>query len=46
MNNFLMWLGIIDQPLQDTAHDLAIYIGIVYAYLRSWCCRFTPTCEA
>jgi len=33
MNNFLMWLGIIDQPLQILRTDLAIYIGIVYAYL-------------
>jgi putrescine transport system permease protein len=33
MNNFLMWLGIIDQPLQILHTDLAIYIGIVYAYL-------------
>ena len=33
MNNFLMWLGIIDQPLQILHTDLAVYIGIVYAYL-------------
>ncbi len=33
MNNFLMWIGVIDQPLQILHTDLAIYIGIVYAYL-------------
>lgn len=33
LNNFLMWLGVIDQPLQILRTDLAIYIGIVYAYL-------------
>jgi putrescine transport system permease protein len=33
LNNFLIWLGVIDQPLQILRTDLAIYIGIVYAYL-------------
>jgi putrescine transport system permease protein len=33
INNFLMWLGIIDQPLQIMYTDLAIYIGLVYSYL-------------
>ncbi|MEO6172128.1 MAG: ABC transporter permease subunit [Arenimonas sp.] len=33
LNNFLMWTGIIDQPLQILHTDIAIYIGIVYAYL-------------
>ena len=33
LNNFLLWLGVIDQPLQILHTDLAIYIGIVYAYL-------------
>ncbi len=33
INNFLMWLGIIDQPLQLIYTDFAIYIGLVYSYL-------------
>ncbi|MFQ5983847.1 MAG: ABC transporter permease subunit [Woeseiaceae bacterium] len=33
INNFLMWLGIIDQPLPIMYTDLAIYIGLVYSYL-------------
>ena len=33
LNNFLMWLGIIDQPLTILHTNLAVYIGIVYAYL-------------
>ena len=33
INNFLMWLGIIDQPLQLMYTDFAIYIGLVYSYL-------------
>jgi len=33
LNNFLQWLGIIDQPLQVLHTPLAIYIGIVYSYL-------------
>ena len=33
INNFLMWLGMIDQPLQILHTALAVYIGIVYAYL-------------
>jgi putrescine transport system permease protein len=33
LNNFLMWLGIIDEPLQILHTPLAVYIGIVYAYL-------------
>ena len=33
MNNFLMWLGIIDQPLAIMHTPIAVYIGIVYAYL-------------
>jgi putrescine transport system permease protein len=33
INNFLMWLGIIDQPIAMLNTELAVYIGIVYAYL-------------
>lgn len=33
LNNFLMWLGIIDQPLVILHTNLAVYIGIVYSYL-------------
>lgn len=33
LNNFLLWLGVIDQPLVILHTNLAVYIGIVYAYL-------------
>ncbi|RPH28959.1 putrescine ABC transporter permease PotH [Buttiauxella warmboldiae] len=33
LNNALMWLGVIDQPLVILHTNLAVYIGIVYAYL-------------
>ena len=33
MNNFLMWTGLIDQPLAIMHTPVAVYIGIVYAYL-------------
>lgn len=33
LNNFLIYLGIIDEPLQMLHTDFAVYIGIVYAYL-------------
>jgi putrescine transport system permease protein len=33
LNAFLMWLGVIDQPLQILNTNLAVYIGVVYAYL-------------
>ena len=33
INNFLMWTGIIDQPIVMLQTDFAIYIGIVYSYL-------------
>lgn len=29
----LLWLGVIDQPLTILHTNLAVYIGIVYAYL-------------
>ncbi|HWK12871.1 MAG TPA: ABC transporter permease subunit [Rhizobiaceae bacterium] len=33
LNQFLLWLGIIDTPLQIMNTHTAIYIGIVYSYL-------------
>ncbi len=33
LNNLLMWCGLIDQPLTILNTNIAVYIGIVYAYL-------------
>lgn len=33
INNFLMWTGIIDQPLVLLQTNFAVYIGVVYTYL-------------
>jgi len=33
INNFLMWTGLIDQPLTLIYNDFAVYLGIVYSYL-------------
>ena len=33
LNQFLMWVGVIDTPLQIMNTHTAIYIGIVYSYL-------------
>ena len=33
LNNFLMWLGLIDEPLAILNTPVAVYIGVVYAYL-------------
>lgn len=33
LNNALIWLGAIEQPLQILNTNTAVYIGIVYAYL-------------
>ena len=33
LNNFLLWLGAIDQPLVIMHTPIAVYIGIVYSYL-------------
>ena len=33
LNNFLIWAGLIEQPLQILHTNIAVYIGIVYAYL-------------
>jgi putrescine transport system permease protein len=33
LNSLLMWLGVIDTPLQILETDLAVLIGMVYSYL-------------
>ena len=33
LNQFLMWTGLISEPLVIMNTDIAVYIGIVYAYL-------------
>ncbi|MCH7822535.1 MAG: ABC transporter permease subunit [Proteobacteria bacterium] len=33
INNFLMWVGIIDQPIQMMYTDFAIFVGLTYTYL-------------
>lgn len=33
INNLLMWLGIVDEPIVMMQTDFAMYIGIVYSYL-------------
>ncbi|WP_051085734.1 ABC transporter permease subunit [Neomegalonema perideroedes] len=33
INNFLMWLGVIDQPIVMMQTNFAVYVGIVYSYL-------------
>jgi putrescine transport system permease protein len=33
LNHFLIWLGVIDQPLTILHTQLAVYIGVVYSYL-------------
>jgi putrescine transport system permease protein len=33
INNFLLWTGIIDQPLVMLQTNFAVYLGIVYTYL-------------
>jgi len=33
LNQFLLWTGLIDQPLTILNTNLAVYIGIVYSYL-------------
>jgi putrescine transport system permease protein len=33
LNNFLIYMGVIEQPIQILNTDVAVYIGIVYAYL-------------
>jgi len=33
INNLLMWLGLIDQPIQLMYTDFAIFVGLAYSYL-------------
>ncbi len=33
LNQFLLWLGVIDKPLTILNTNTAVYIGIVYSYL-------------
>ncbi|MEM7443811.1 MAG: ABC transporter permease subunit [Pseudomonadota bacterium] len=33
INNALIWLGVIDQPVQMLQTDFAVYLGITYSYL-------------
>ncbi|EXJ16628.1 ABC transporter permease subunit [Imhoffiella purpurea] len=33
LNHFLLWLGVIDTPLQILHTQTAVYIGVVYSYL-------------
>ena len=33
INETLLWLGVIDQPIQMLYNDFAVYLGIVYSYL-------------
>ena len=33
INNFFLWLGIIDEPIQMLNTNFAVYIGVVYSYL-------------
>jgi putrescine transport system permease protein len=33
LNNFLLWLGVIDQPLTIMNTQSSVYIGMIYAYL-------------
>ena len=33
LNQFFIWLGIIDEPLKILNTDTAVYVGIVYSYL-------------
>ena len=33
INSFLMWLGIVDQPVRLLYSEFAVYVGIVYSYL-------------
>jgi putrescine transport system permease protein len=33
INELLLWLGVIDQPIQMLYNDFAVYLGIVYSYL-------------
>lgn len=33
INNFLLWLGVTDQPIQFMYTDFAVFVGLTYSYL-------------
>lgn len=33
INNFLLWLGVVEQPIQLLYTDFAIFVGLTYSYL-------------
>lgn len=33
INNFLLWLGVVEQPIQFLYTDFAIFVGLTYSYL-------------
>jgi putrescine transport system permease protein len=33
INNFLLWIGVIEQPIRLMYTDLAIFVGLAYSYL-------------
>lgn len=33
INNLLMWIGVIEQPIQLMYTDLAVFVGLAYSYL-------------
>ena len=41
LNNFLLWLGIIDQPLTILHTNLRFILALFTPTCRLWCCRFT-----
>ncbi len=43
LSNFLMWLGVIDQPIELLYTNAAVYIGIVYNYLPFMILPLTAT---
>lgn len=43
LNNLLIWLGVIDEPLHILYTNTAVYIGIVYSYLPFMVLPLTAT---
>ncbi len=43
LNNLLLWLGVIDEPLHILYTNTAVYIGIVYSYLPFMVLPLTAT---
>jgi spermidine/putrescine transport system permease protein len=39
INIMLMKAGIISSPLTILYTDTAVFIGLIYSFCRSWCCR-------